>query len=519
MAAWRSAGSKQQSVFRDIDLDFDVTHMEDDNESIKQDVMPPPPAPDDLKSNALLFRPARLLFSSTPICIPSISEFEIINPKDIDVELYAVESLNTQFQSVMFQPQTIPALGNAIVPVIFLPYILTASSTELKVNSSLGVYHYKIEGIAVANPYRLHPFLFAPGVVGHPIEDQIIKIFNPHRDPVHILEIFTTVDFINLKGFPINHQQKNSSSNDMKQPQENVSISAWMIQPGEEKEIIRFSLSTSTMTAGVHSGFIHIKTDLDHFAIRVEIELTQGRIGLVTENLDFGVVTNRNQRKTLDLVFFNNGEADVMIMDVYVQNRDPQVEINLFSEPMIESYNGYHVKVGTITFIPQTTGEFHGKLVVVTNLTDPTVSTLEIDYFATVFLETVELQADESTFVVGHHTHKSAKNVVRTLHLSRFFSISVDIVSIEFPGCREFLSINYSHKAITRNESAIITFHEQLFLSKVKDDLERIPKTCWMDIVTNYTLHKVPLYIIDGLLQIELINAVSGDRQKYVFLS
>lgn len=108
----------------------------------------------------LIFRPNKLIFRENPISIPKMLEFIVENPSsEHEVHIFSISSRDAQFHPVMFHPQTIQPGGATSVQLLFLPYHIETSLSELYVTTSVGQFYYPVEGHAVTNPYRLHPLI------------------------------------------------------------------------------------------------------------------------------------------------------------------------------------------------------------------------------------------------------------------------------------------------------------------------------------------------------------------------
>lgn len=194
----------------------------------------------------IVFRPAVLTYTNSPVCIPSVAEFLIDNTQDHDIQLYAVISDNTQFHPVLFQPQTLPSQHSLTVQLLFLPYYVESTNSTLTVSSSEGETYYTVRGSAVGNAYQLHPFVGnrIPSGVAY---EQPLVIYNPFADVLFIREVFTTEDFLTLRGAPIEKQMKMTEANSPgttidKGKQSTVSAvksAYWEVEAGTRKEIIR----------------------------------------------------------------------------------------------------------------------------------------------------------------------------------------------------------------------------------------------------------------------------------------
>ena len=87
-------------------------------------------------------------------------EFSVQNPSaHADIHIFSVTCGDVQFHPVMFHPQVIPPNGATSLQLLFLPYHIETSVSELLLATSAGQFYYPVEGHAVINPYRLYPLI------------------------------------------------------------------------------------------------------------------------------------------------------------------------------------------------------------------------------------------------------------------------------------------------------------------------------------------------------------------------
>ena len=235
------------------------------------------------KSFAILkFSPSDYLeFINCPVLIPGQKLFTITNNYDREVLVNSVSSESSNFHAVMFQPALLQPFEEMKIQILFLPYYAETVNSVLNINTSEGDVQYSITGRAVPNPYKLHPYLgqrLQHGAV--PYEHPIV-IYNPYKEALFIREVFTTEDFLSLKGSPLTNNGDIGDESELHSVlQENgtssvTSTSAfpalWTVDPGFEKEIIVLSMTAST--TGMFSGYVHIKTSRDNIVLPVELQV------------------------------------------------------------------------------------------------------------------------------------------------------------------------------------------------------------------------------------------------------
>ena len=184
-----------------------------------------------------------------------------------------------QFLPLMFQPQILAPGQSVVIQLLFLPYRVERVEATLTVSSSVGSVTYDVTGIASPNPYRLSPVLGHRLTVGEAM-DQSIVVHNPFDDPLHVREVFTTEDFLSLKGEALGQHEGGRTS----------ASGLWEISPGGEVEVVQLSIACSE--PGRHTGYVHVKTDRDSIVVPVEVEVTQKHLSTPALSLDFGVITS-----------------------------------------------------------------------------------------------------------------------------------------------------------------------------------------------------------------------------------
>ena len=74
---------------------------------------------------------------------------------------------------------------------MFLPQRVGLIENMLTIKTNMGNIIYRVVGVGMHNPYRLHPFFGAKVAVNMPWTTAI-EIYNPHAEPLTIKEIYTS---------------------------------------------------------------------------------------------------------------------------------------------------------------------------------------------------------------------------------------------------------------------------------------------------------------------------------------
>lgn len=120
------------------------------------------------ESATLRILPPILTFKNSPTCIPSIGIIELHNLSGEELQVLSMESDNSAFHPALFKPLAVPAKGSSTVQVIYLPRVAGDAEATITVTTSAGESLYRTSATAVANAYRLHPFVGTKIPVGPP---------------------------------------------------------------------------------------------------------------------------------------------------------------------------------------------------------------------------------------------------------------------------------------------------------------------------------------------------------------
>jgi hypothetical protein len=370
--------------------------------------------------SALRFKPALLLYTDCPISIASISTFSIENTLTVDVHILSISADNSQFHPVMFQSHLLLRGTSLTVQLLFLPYYVETTMSKLSIMTSEGLYIYQVEGRSIPNPYRLRPFTGNRVPAGAPPFDQPIFIYNPYREPLHIRDVFTTEDFLSLKGAAYSSAAAAEASSSMREgggahgraatSQSSVSTGgaaastdlSWAVQPGTEREIIVLSLSAANMSPGFYSGYVHIKTDRDNIVLPVEMHVVEGGVYPAVEQLNFGVLTTLHEKKRLQLAVFNSWSSSITVLDVVAANTDPQLQILLNRDNLvIPPGNTVETVIGVVEYTALSAGRVdNNKLLIITDNPNAAVAVIEVSYLATVLHGAVGYDQERLVFTI-----------------------------------------------------------------------------------------------------------------------
>jgi len=530
---WESSSSSSSSLGDDVEasntdlntkIEFSGINKENDNLSIQ-------------------LTPETLVYSNSPVCIPSLSQFVILNTGNNDLELLSIKSDSDQFYPVVFERQVLKSRESMTIQLLFLPYYMESVTATLTIVSSKGDIVYHVRGEAIQNEYGVRPFTGLRIPRGMPYEQPII-ISNPHNEALRVREVFTTEDFLSLsdttesnagtEGINVNTDGTISNSRNLQDGSSNSNSGAtgsWEIAPGESKEILH--LSIASQISGRHLGYLHIKTDQDNMVVPVDATVLEGVLFATPQTIDFGILTgdsshNVNSESPTDLWVFNSGLSPVQVVDIVQTDIDNALKIDAIggsgskiggrgitippeSEVKVAklSYNGVSVRPGKTS----------NSLLVMTNASNPALATLEVPYTVTVLEGGIGFEQIETMFLLpilngtGSFSQvsplleysSSIEAVRKNITLTNYFNLAIKVTSIvPSTGCENLFSVAMPGRL--ESGDALLSFPSfevQLDTGVAMHRLarkKRLPFTCWLDVLTNVSSHRIPLTVTDGRL-------------------
>jgi len=582
----------------------------------------------------IVFHPTGLYYHDCPLSITAAREFEITNSMNNPVTIFTVRSSNRQFHSTLSKNQEITGGGKLKVNILYLPHQTEFLTADLTIVTSRGEYIMPISANSVKNPYKIDPQLgirFPASSSSTDTLEKPIIVFNPHQETLHITEVFTTENFLALKGaaFQGVGSDPDAPASDKIKPRtdtegqrvvsdgtsgSNNSAAAahtlWSIPPGGEKEIITLTVSKD-LPPGLHSGFLHIKTDHANLVMPVELTALNTLVYPPHEELNFGVLPTAGSRNTLDLWINNFGDKNVEVLEIILVNPDPNMRVELVSVPVIYAGASITSRVAKLHYTAAHAGQVSNKLLVITNNTNAASAVIEIRYRANVmhggirfnnentlfrievFNQTYPFECSHcdthgsrlgfnddlysallddyylkqnlltnanantnthtnthtttnthdtqhvhatNTYSTHTHTHTTPHEhpyedglaeradhvITHTLTIQNCFPTAAYIMSVAH-NCEEFLFTDFTpptsadvvynaDRTVVNNYETWrpirVTLKAALVYALYRESPDFLPKMCHLDVTTNISTHRVPIYIATGALSIEFMDMV-----------
>ncbi|XP_051567447.1 transmembrane protein 131-like isoform X2 [Myxocyprinus asiaticus] len=369
-------------------------------------------------SRPIRFEPPMLDFHEQPVGMPKMEKVYLHNPSSEEISLISISATTSHFHASFFQNRIIPPGGNTSFDVVFLARVVGNVENTLFINTSHhGVFTYQVFGVGIPNPYRLRPFVGARVPVNSSFSP-LISIFNPHSEPLQVVEMYTSGGDLHLE---------------LPTGQQGGTKQLWEIAPFETKGVMRASFSSRD--ADNHTAFIRIKTNAsneDEFIILpVEVEVTTAPgIYSSTEMLDFGTLRSQDRPKQLNLHLLNSGAKDVSIMSVRPTPSNEAVAVE-FKQITLKAGESRYTKVASISFDAlkaRSLDQFSGKITV--KAKEKSYSKLEIPYQAEVLEGYLGF---DHTATLFHIRDSPVDPVDRPIYLTNTFNFAIRIHNVSLP--------------------------------------------------------------------------------------
>jgi hypothetical protein len=436
--------------------------------------------------------------------VTSFVDFEVLNGGNGFLDINWIKSSNPQFHAILVEPISISPSSSRHIQVIFLPQSQQDIEAELTIITSEGTFVYPVIAFSTLNPYRVRPLMFEKVVIGTNFMHHPISVHNPHSDMLNVLEIHTADQFVHLIGVPAMISDTSSIV---------PNVGMWAILPNHSNHVISFTIDTN-LAEGTHKSFVYIETDHDKLVVPLILEMVPVSIKVV-KPLNFGVLTQEHESRTLDLILSNDGPNDIKVLGIRKLSCHPDIplRIQLNPNPIIYHSTAGSVlssMVATVTAIASSeTTDFSGTLEVVTNSSLKQWSTFHIMLNGSITRGNILFDHKETTFVINWHGGSWPDKIIQFIHLTNGYHTTATLQRIGLASCVEFMKIGYAGK---QNIMQHGFSWPPIRLELVTDSLKRhnvLPKTCWLEISTNISSQRIPLHLIDGKMDIKLLESVS----------
>eukprot|EP00949_MAST-11_sp_MAST-11-sp1_P004098 g4098.t1 len=305
------------------------------------------------------------------------------------------------------------------VRIRYIPHEIDLISSVLSFTTSLGVFSLPVTGVGIANEFKVQPLVGLKIPVNIHINPPV-RVYNPHRLPMQIYEAYSSQKFLSIKP-PAKLKTDASHSHVLEGTvTEDGALyldheddhSSWLVRPGTTQEVLRLSFQTSS--PGVYTAHVVIKTKLvgtpsnekaagSEIIIPVHVIVLQGGMTATPDTVSLPSMTQPGDQISFRFRLHHWGALPLSILGAYLTKPDQEMvadyadkvrlgEKRLAPKPFPKSQanlnfeRGYVILPGeTVTPIEivasaKSEGDFVGKIIVLTNDTNPALARLEIPY-------------------------------------------------------------------------------------------------------------------------------------------
>lgn len=442
----------------------------------------------------LSFHPPVIEFDAV-LCVPSFAEFTAINNRNESLELVRFFPTDNRF-AVLTQQQSIPPRAIWHVRVAFIARSEEPVRAALRIESSAGRFLLQLRARASDAPYGIVPQRLDSVASGGSFPLIALTLVNPHREPLHVLEIFTRDDFVGLHGLPL------------KTPSEYGGGVLWSLEELSDKVVVSYSLDTS-LPLGRHESRIFIETDHDQLVVPVVFNITEPSLSLEGRGLEFSGSTS-SARASLPVVLANAFEEDFSLAAAQLSPPSALFELRLG-----ERTEGAALPRAQSAISPSRTalGELSLSLLLPTNYSgslllsfvgasnDSLALNVSVPVRASVVRSEVRLGERDSVILAAD---SAARETTISAALSNWLLRPALLTNVRLSSCNDMLSIDWRSAPAAHGE------HWPPLSLRVRSP--SVPRTCWLEVSTNVSLspQRLPLFLSKGRLDVDLIEAVSS---------
>jgi hypothetical protein len=363
----------------------------------------------------------------------------------------------------------------------------------------------------------------------------------------------------------------------LREPPSDSGDALWVVAAGAMQEIITLSINKALMP-GDHKGYLHVRTNRDNIVLPVEMQVLEGGVYVLGDSVDFGLLTSVAEQRSMELRLLSSCSSDLLVVDVVAVDPDPQLQIQLVENPVIRSKDEHSPsKVAVLTYTAANPGKVQNKLLVLTNNSNSALAAVEVPYSATIMYGGVGFEHQKAIFVLpaqnksflsvlragqrvryrisqcdecaesqnlGHgnltvvgfrspsqcrrdlvrlRLNESVQVEAREFFLTNYFSVPVTLKSVSVSSCLEIvttaprsLAENNSAGSLSKWEPITLFFNATRAREAVEREAGLLSKTCWLELLTNVSSHRVPLRIMQGTQLLSFSDAVSADCISFV---
>jgi hypothetical protein len=240
------------------------------------------------------------------------------------------------------------------IEVVFLPIVLGTIESIIVIRTNFGDILYKLKGIGIENHYKIKPLLGIKLPVGVEYKKPI-PLHNPLDHPLTITNVNSSEPFLKIL-----------------MDNKNLEIS-----PHQTKTPA--TLLFHANSSGKYGGLINLYTvEKGKLVIPIEILVSKSGVHSILDEIDFGILTTEGERKSREIILINSAQQPIKITEVLSAVHDPQLEIEFKGNIILK--DGHLTSVAHIIYNGNKEGRYNGKILFITNDTNPLISKIEVPY-------------------------------------------------------------------------------------------------------------------------------------------
>ncbi|CAH1159345.1 unnamed protein product [Phaedon cochleariae] len=459
------------------------------------------------------FEPTFLDFKQRPLGVPHLEKVTLFNvDKNRSIDMTSISGSTVHFHSSFFEDRKIPPNGNTSFNVVFLGREEGFLESSLFIHTSEGYLKYNVKGASTFSHYRIRPIVGVKLPLNSTFTP-LIHIYNPHSQPLQIVEIFSSGGGFYLE-LPTGEQE---GPNDL-----------WEIPAQHTKAVIRVRFKAQVVQN--YTAYVRIKlNDPDEtLVVPLEVQVTDTPGVLHLQGyVDFGVGGSLEGQRDLGLCLRNPHSRPLRVHSVSSGSRAVRARYHTVRLPPEggegdEEEGAGCVEVGTLTVDWKTayeTKDFSGKIIVKYRSGK---NRSEIPYHLTVLKGGLTFDPLITTYFMND---KMVDLSSRVFKVKNEFEYTVEVKNVTFPQeANSYFKIETNAPKVLKPGQEVNVFN-----IKLKNNIRMSDLQLNSNIVlhTNISNILVPLLSYNGKLQVHLpfkskdysldIGLIGFDSKKEIY--
>ena len=186
-------------------------------------------------------------------------------------------------------------------------------------------------------------------------------------------------------------------------------------------------------------------------------------------------------------------------------------------EPNAVLPTGRSSKVAKVSYSGISQGRAEGTLVT-TNHSNPTMAVIEIPYQASVIMGGVGFQRDSAVHLIEYRVMEGDESYPFDFDLANHYNAPVTLTSATVESCAGFVEVvgDYEASSAAPQESwpsLRLMLHSHDAVRSLRP-FGRLPFTCWLEVGTNVSTHRIPLHLTDGCLRLHFFEEEVEEQEE-----